>query len=237
MTSALASMNLTISTKVPLFVVERLLPGDIASRNLTLKNAGDVEIQYINVGAEIEGNLSEVLILNLSYDSKKYSMYLKNLSIHPINLGSLDPGQSKILFMDILLPSDVGNDYQGTEAKVNFTFTAVFEGSPSHPSGGGGFFHICGDGKCSWSEDAESCPRDCASTTTTTLPEESVQASEEVSGNATMEGQGIETTTTVPRPGIAGYFLFRRENYIPLGLFILGLILLWVAYRKKKKRN
>lgn len=233
---AAATMDLVIPAG-KLFEVENLTPEDRLTRNLTLTNAGDVKIEYVNLSAEVEGKLSEALVMNLSYDGEMHLSTLENLSLYPVQLSGLSVGQSKVLFMEVLFPSESGDEYQGTKTEANFTFTAFFEGE-SGPDGGGGsgggFFHICGDGRCSWSEDEISCPEDCATTTTTIPPEESEAPSGEKT-NETISEEGGGTTTIIPGPGVAGYFLFPEEgSVIPLGLIVLGLILLWFAWKKKE---
>ena len=113
-----------------------MLPGDSVSRQLVIKNKYSSEYEiYVRaerVSTADEFDLLSKLQLNVDYDGR--TIYegsangekVEGAMTSNISLGTLKPGEEKILNAKVVLPGElVGNDYKNKEAEVNWIFTAI----------------------------------------------------------------------------------------------------------------
>ncbi len=108
-----------------LFQVENLKPGDWMPREITIKNDGKQDFKYIaKIGnsKSVKG-LFEELDLMIQKDTKLlYEGKLKDFQ--GIAPRELSKDSEETLFFQVSMPSELGNEFQGSSAEVEIIFLA-----------------------------------------------------------------------------------------------------------------
>ncbi len=120
------------------FAVENAKPGDTGSVEINLTNAGTIDGEaYLKVenvtdgegenpepetDTDEPGDLSENLILTITWPEGSYSDALRWLQGATVDLGSLGAGEAKTITISYEIPEWVGNEIQGDTVSFDIVF-------------------------------------------------------------------------------------------------------------------
>jgi LPXTG-motif cell wall-anchored protein len=122
-TSSGKEIDINTSPEKALFNVSKLVPGDRATRTITIKNSGNQDFHYLSSVKLISGSeklYNELLLIILDKNSELYKGKLSDFNkIEPRLLSS---NSKEDLTFIIEFPSSLGNEFQGLESKFEFKF-------------------------------------------------------------------------------------------------------------------
>jgi hypothetical protein len=116
-------IDLATSPEKVLFDLTDLKPGDWAERTLIIQNKGKQDFKYLSASKLIEGSeefYNELLLKISDEDKVLFDGKIEELT-------KLDPrfiakNDSEQLFFKVVVPEELGNEYQGLSCKVEFKF-------------------------------------------------------------------------------------------------------------------
>jgi uncharacterized membrane protein YgcG len=133
--------KLLLSGNGKLFDFKNMYPGDRRQATLTIKNSCsrpcsfDMQVKK-NRGLGLPSLLGQLELTVTKSDTVLYQGPFDRLG--PIKLGSYAPGDSHDLSLEVYLPEETGNDYQGLSAAVKFIFTVKASGNGGNGDNGNG---------------------------------------------------------------------------------------------------
>lgn len=116
-----------------------MLPGDTVKRTMIIRNDYDetyeIYMRAERVTTNQENDLFDKLQLTIEYDeqiiykglaSGEANLLMDKNLVNDISLGSVRPGESKILYAEVTLDGpSIGNEYKNKVAQVDWIFTAI----------------------------------------------------------------------------------------------------------------
>lgn len=123
------SSGIEVTTDGPGLVVDNMVPGDIEVATLEVVNESSVHYN-LALSADVregDGPLYETLTVVIRGEDVVYSGPLSGLQ--DTSLGSFAAGTTRSFQMEITLPADAGNEYQGMEVGITFTVSQLPDGS------------------------------------------------------------------------------------------------------------
>lgn len=133
-------LRLVLSGNGKLFDFKNMYPGDTRQATLTIKNSCsrpcrfDLQVKK-DQGSGLPSLLGQLELIAADNDAVFYQGSFDRLG--PINLGSYASGDSHDLSLEVHLPEETGNDYQGLSAGVKFIFTVKASGNGDNGDNGG----------------------------------------------------------------------------------------------------
>jgi LPXTG-motif cell wall-anchored protein len=121
--SPIKEIDIAITPEKVLFNVNKLVPGDSASRTLNIKNSGKNDFKYIASCEYVSG--SEILFDKLDLvikDSNGVLFKGKLFEFNKLVPRLLKSKQNENLIFDINFPKYLGNEFQGLETQFQFNF-------------------------------------------------------------------------------------------------------------------
>ncbi|ADU28591.1 LPXTG cell wall anchor domain-containing protein [Evansella cellulosilytica] len=118
-------VNITTTPHSVLFEVDNMKPGDWADRQLTIQNRGDVDFTYHMEVEKTSGS-------DKLYHGLALEVYDGSELLYEGSLGGFTGFEPRYLealheedfLLTVRFPTELGNDYQGLDAEVEFTFIA-----------------------------------------------------------------------------------------------------------------
>ena len=87
-----------------------------------------------DMGIEIQSpDLYDQLMLEVVYRGETDQTSIKGYAKDEMSLGFFEPGESQIMNLKVSLPEELGNEYQGKEAGVIWSFRAEIPDTPPPP--------------------------------------------------------------------------------------------------------
>jgi LPXTG-motif cell wall-anchored protein len=144
-------VDISTSPNKTFFQLSNLKPGDIYSKNIVIKNSGKQDFKYLFSSRILSGS-------NKFYNQLRLKIYYENNAIfegplkefEKIESRLLKSGEIEQLTIDVEVPFDLGNEYQGVAA-TEFEFIFYVEGTlggilpvngPKLPETGTNMFNI-----------------------------------------------------------------------------------------------
>jgi alternate signal-mediated exported protein len=119
------SLNLTVND-VESYVVSgadwsKLLPGDVVSQEVTVKNTGTVPG---TVSAQTSGSFDPLLV-HVKKGSCSGTIGGMSSTVSPTDLGVFAAGEASVVCLQVTMPADAANTAQGTSQTFTVTFTST----------------------------------------------------------------------------------------------------------------
>lgn len=116
-------IDISVSPNPYLFDLSNLKPGDWAERTLTIQNKGKQDFSYLASSKLKEGSekFYNELVLKIS-DSNKVLFDGKMKDFHKLDPRLLGKNDSEQLVFNVVVPEELGNEFQGLGSEVEFKF-------------------------------------------------------------------------------------------------------------------
>ncbi|ULO07771.1 hypothetical protein H1230_02570 [Paenibacillus sp. 19GGS1-52] len=108
-------------------------PGDETQSEYTVINAGNKVFNYYVDFKLLSGDVEMYDILQMTLEKEGVIIYsgVMSKAAGRVAIGSLAGGAQNVIEMNVIFPSEAGNEYQGKTATVAFDFSASGEPGPS----------------------------------------------------------------------------------------------------------
>ncbi|KGP74121.1 LPXTG cell wall anchor domain-containing protein [Pontibacillus yanchengensis] len=117
------------------FKVDKMVPGDWATRTLTVQNNGNKDFSYQMTSSYLEGNNKFYNQLDLRVESQNQILFDGKLeNFEGLKSRSLDYSTEEDITITVTFPYESGNEYQGLATSVLFTFVAEGDTPPPPPT-------------------------------------------------------------------------------------------------------
>jgi Camelysin metallo-endopeptidase len=116
-------IDISVNPSPVLFHLKNVKPGDTITRNLTIKNKGKQDFNYLFTNTFLRGSekFYNELILKIS-DGKKNLVEGRIKDFNKMDLRHLKSSSSETFGITIEIPYELGNEYQGLTADFQFDF-------------------------------------------------------------------------------------------------------------------
>lgn len=116
-------IDIATSPESVLFDISNLKPGDWANRTIIIENNGTEDFKYLTQGKLKQGSekLYNELLLRIS-DKDKVLFDGKLKDFNKLDPRFLAKNSSEQLFFKVVVPEQLGNDFQGLDCEVQFKF-------------------------------------------------------------------------------------------------------------------
>jgi len=118
-------ININTNPNGYLFQIDNLKPGDWMPRNITIKNDGKQDFKYTSKTGKsrsVKGLFEELELIVKKDATTLYKGKLKEFK--GFTPRELAQGSEEILFFQVTMPYDLGNEFQGSSAEVEIIFLA-----------------------------------------------------------------------------------------------------------------
>ncbi len=122
-TSDIKEIDIMTTPEKVLFDVSKMVPGDRATRVLTISNSGKQDFNYLFSSRKTSGSDELYRALRLTVSDEGGEIYKGNMGdFNQLDAGNLVSGQSEDLVLTIEFPEHLGNEYQGLQCEFEFKF-------------------------------------------------------------------------------------------------------------------